>query len=63
MITVELSWICDCISVYLKLFTHKAAMSPKKTSIQELKWKMHCFNFKTENRNIKRLVKGKNLVL
>jgi hypothetical protein len=42
-ITIEASWICNRITVYvcmyLKSFTDQSDMSPRKTPTQELMWK------------------------
>jgi hypothetical protein len=38
-ITVEATWVCDCITVYPKFFTHQSFVLPRKTSFQEIKWK------------------------
>jgi hypothetical protein len=40
--TVQVSWICNRITVYLKSFTHKSAVSPEMIPTQELQQK-HLF--------------------
>jgi hypothetical protein len=38
-IRAEASWICDCVKAFPQSFIHQYAMSPMKTSTQELKLK------------------------
>jgi hypothetical protein len=52
---IQISWICDCITVYLKSSTYQSTLSPNMTPTQALKWKHVVF---TWNQVMEILIKG-----